>query len=135
MEVFLGGTANNSSWRHYVMSKIEMDYFNPIVENWNEEAKQQEIEKRESCDWLLYVITPKMIGVYSIAEAVYDACNRPHKTLFCVLEKDDYNEFTEHQLSSLESTRKLIDGCGARVFNSLDEVIAFINYVENNHKK
>jgi len=133
MEVFLGGTANGSQWRKFIEESIEMKSFNPIVEDWNEEAQQQEIEKRESCDWLLYVITPKMEGVYSIAEVTYDAATRPHKTLFCVLDNDDFNEFTEHQLKSLKATEKLIENCGARVFTDLNEVVSFLNYVQNNH--
>lgn len=133
MKVFLGGTANNSNWRNYIIENIKMDYFDPIVENWDEEAKQQEILERELCDWVLYVISPKMIGVYSIAEAVYDACKRPGKTLFCVLETDEEYEFTSHQISSLKSTEKLIESCGARVFNNLDEIINFLNFVYEKH--
>lgn len=133
MEVFLGGTANDSTWREFIMNNITMDYFNPIVDNWNEEAQQLEIEKRKSCDWLLYVITPKMTGVYSIAEVVYDAVTKPHKTLFCVLEFDDFNEFTEHQIKSLNMVKNMVSNCGARVFNNLDEIVEFINFVHENH--
>jgi hypothetical protein len=38
------------------------------VEDWNEEAYQNELEKRETCDFILYVIAPLMEGAYSIAK-------------------------------------------------------------------
>lgn len=131
MKVFLGGTANKSDWRKTIIDSIKMDYFNPIVENWDEKAKQKEIEERETCDWLLYVITPKMMGVYSIAEVVYDSCNRPHKTIFCVLEEDGEEKFNKQQLSSLESTKELVKLSGATVLDDLNNTIEFLNFVKD----
>lgn len=130
MEVFLGGTCNDSKWREALIPHLTCDYFNPVVEDWTEEAQQIEIEKRETCDFVLYVITPKMTGVYSIAEAVYDACIKPEKTIFCVLEIDDENEFTEHQLKSLKMTSDLIKSCGAIVCDTLIDVSNKLNYLE-----
>lgn len=135
MEVFLGGTTNNSSWRDSLIPMLNCDYFNPVVENWNEEAQQNEILKRKTCDILLYVITPKMIGVYAVAEAVYDACNRPEKTIFCVLKEDDFNEWTEAQLKSLEMTKQLIEDSGAKVCEDLNDIANYINYKKFNLDK
>lgn len=128
MEVFLGGTTNDSNWRESLIPLLQCNYFNPVVENWDEQAQQQEILKRKTCDILLYVITPKMIGVYAVAEAVYDACNKPEKTIFCVLEKDDFNEWTEHQIKSLNMTKQLIEDCGAVVCEDLNDVAKVINF-------
>ena len=126
-EVFLGGTINKSNWREDLIPKLKIDYFNPIVKDWNEEAQKQEIKKRKSCDYVLYVITPKMIGTYSIAEAVDDSNKRPEKTLFCVLEKDDKEKFNEHQIKSLDMVKKMIKDNGGKVFETLDEVAEFLN--------
>lgn len=93
-KVFLGGTCNDSTWRDDLIPKLKIDYFNPIVDDWNKEAQQEEIKERKNSDYVLYVITPKMSGVYSIAEVVDDSNKRPEKTLFCVLNIDDENEFT-----------------------------------------
>lgn len=132
MEVFLGGTCNNSLWRNSLIPHLECEYFNPVVDDWTEEAQKIEIEKRNTCDYVLYVITPKMTGVYSIAELTYDACLRPEKTLFCVLENDDENEFTEHQLKSLKMVKELVANCGARVFDNLINISNFLNLVNKN---
>lgn len=129
MEVFLGGTVNGSEWRDELIPLLKCDYFNPVVKDWNEEAQAKEIEKRQTCDFILYVITPKMTGVYSIAEVVDDSNKRPDRTIFCILEKDDNNEFTEHQLKSLEMTKHMIRNNNARVFDTLEDIANFLNYM------
>ena len=68
-----------------------------------------------------------MLGVYSIAEAVDDSNKQPKKTLFCVLDKDDNQEFGKHQIKSLDMTKKMIAKNGAMVFNSLQEIADFLN--------
>lgn len=35
MEIFLGGTCNNSKWRDKLIPMIFCEYFNPVVDNWN----------------------------------------------------------------------------------------------------
>ena len=127
--VFLGGTCNNSQWREALIPLLDCKYFNPVVKDWNTEAQQLEIEKRETCDYVLYVITPKMTGVYSIAEVVQDSNIRPEKTLFCVLDEDDKNEFTEHQLKSFKMVKQLVSENGARVFDTLEDIANFLNYI------
>lgn len=128
MKVFLGGTCNGSTWRDYVIDSINIDYFNPVVDDWTKEAQEREEYERENCDLCLYVITPKMTGVYSIAEVTADSILKPHNTILCVIENDDNNEFTEHQLKSLQQVKKLCAIHGARVFETLDDVINFLNY-------
>ena len=87
-KVFLGGTCNESTWRDKLIKMLEIDYFNPVVDDWTEECYQEELRQREICDYCLYVITPRMTGVYSIAEVVDDSNKRPEKTIFCLLEYD-----------------------------------------------
>ncbi|GAI10708.1 unnamed protein product [marine sediment metagenome] len=64
MKVFLGGTCNESTWRDRLISLLKIDYFNPVVEDWTEECMAEEIRQRESCDYVLYVLTPLMTGSY-----------------------------------------------------------------------
>lgn len=127
MKVFLGGTINKSDWREKIIPKLKIDYFNPVVEDWNEEAQKEEIKQRKECDFVLYVITPKMEGVYSIAEVVDDSHKRPEKTIFCYLIEDDKKEFSKHQLKSLNMVGKMIEENGAKFLKSLSEVAEFLN--------
>jgi hypothetical protein len=87
----------------------------------------EEIRQREECKCCLYVITPKMTGVFSIAEVVDDSRKRPAKTIFCVLPEDESAVFDEHQLKSLKQTQKMVGKNGAKVCESLDEVAAYLN--------
>ena len=101
MKVFLGGTCNESTWRQKLIPMLKIDYFDPVVDDWNEECYQRELKERENCDFCLYVITPKMMGVYSIAEVVDDSNKRPKKTILCVLPNDGEESFSAEQKKSL----------------------------------
>ncbi len=127
IKVFLGGTANKSNWRDYIIPKLKINYFNPVVDDWNEEAYKKELHEREHCDFCIYVITPKMTGVYSIAEVIDDSNKRPDKTLFCVLTKDGKDRFTGAQKKSLEAVGKMVESNGGKWFRSLHKMIDFLN--------
>lgn len=131
-KVFLGGTCNNSSWRKELIPKLAIDYFNPIVSDWNAEAQEEEKRQKQECDYLLYVITPKMKGVLSIAEAVDDSNKRPNKTVFCLLvnDVDDYLqpiEFDRHVLDSLMAVVEMLIDNNVKVFYNLDHVAQYLN--------
>lgn len=125
--VFLGGTCNGSTWRDKLIKDLEINYFNPVVEDWTPECMEEEIKQRENCDYCLYVITPRMTGVFSIAEVVYDAIKRPEKTVFCVITSDTNITFHDHQVKSMGQVKKMVEECGAKVCNSLKEVADYVN--------
>lgn len=81
MMVFLGGTVNGSKWRDELIPKLKIDYFNPVVDEWNEKAMQAEEDAKDKSDYLLFVLTPKLEGFYSIAEAVDASIKHPQKTV------------------------------------------------------
>ncbi|WP_122639856.1 nucleoside 2-deoxyribosyltransferase domain-containing protein [Romboutsia sp. Marseille-P6047] len=140
-KVFLGGTCNGSTWREELIELLEIDYFNPVVDDWTEERMKEEIRQRETCDYCLYVITPRMTGVYSIAEVVDDSNKRPERTVFCVL-KEDVNPalnyttaigtsthiyFNKGQLKSLEQVGKMVRKNGGKYFRTLEDVAEYLN--------
>ena len=142
-KVFLGGTCNESTWRNKLIAMLEIDYFNPVVDDWTEECYQEELRQREICDYCLYVITPRMTGVYSIAEVVDDSNKRPEKTIFCLLEYDLSNYkikiedgkkvrryvemFDASQLKSLDKVGVMVEKNGGKYFRTLSEVAEFLN--------
>ena len=130
MKVFLGGTINGSVWRDEVIENISIDYFNPVVPVWNDEAIASEEHEKEVCDYLLFVITPLMDGVYSIAEAVDSSNKCPDRTLLCILGEDGGKVWSESQINSLNQFKRLVGDNGAMVFDGLDEVIEFLNNLE-----
>ncbi len=130
-KVFLGGTTNNSNWRDDLEKKLKINYFNPVVTDWNDEAQKEEIKQRKNCDFVLYVITPKMEGVYSIAEVIDDSNKRPNKTIFAYLFDDDGKEFSKHQIKSLDMVGKMVEENGGKWFKSLGEVSDYLNFDKN----
>ena len=127
MKVFLGGTINGSRWRENLIPKLKIDYFNPVVDDWNEEAQLIEEREKESSDYLLFVITPLMKCVFSIAEVV-DASNKnPDKTVFCILESDEGLEWGDDERKALDAVSRLVKSNGANVLDSLDEIASFLN--------
>lgn len=143
MKVFLGGTCNGSTWRDDLIKSLKIEFFNPVVPDWTEECYQEELRQRELCDYCLYVITPLMTGVYSIAEVVDDSNKRPEKTVFVILDKDvrkvknsdGFNSYIDEvpawfekaQMKSLQAVAKMVELNGAKVFNDLPSLAEYLN--------
>ena len=116
MKVFLGGTCKESGWRDELaplLDKYGIEYFDPIVEGWNDECIKEENRQKATSDIRLYVVTPKMIWTYTIAEAVDDSNKCPEKTLFVILEKDDKLGFNEGEMRSLMAACNMVRSNGA----------------------
>lgn len=128
MKVFLGGTCSGYKWRDDLIPMLNCDYYNPIVKNWSEEDRLREVHERETADYVLYVITSGMKGVYSIAEIIDDSNKRPKKTIVCVL----YDNIDEQMSKSLSATLNLAKSNGAAVLNSLEDIASFLNEVSAN---
>jgi hypothetical protein len=128
MKVFLGGTCNGSEWRETLIPLLKCDYYNPVVPDWTPECMEEELLQRRIADYNLYVITPKMTGVFSIAEVIDDSNKRPYKTILCVLEGDDIVDWTPHQFKSMSQVCRMAAENGVVVFNTLGEVARFLNH-------
>lgn len=133
--VFLGGTCNESDWRERLIPLLKIGYFNPVVPDWTPECMAEEIRQRKTCDFCLYVITPRMTGVYAIAEVVDDSNKRPERTVFCVLTDDAiqkyghtvFESFNEGQMRSLRAVVAMVESNGGSFFTNLEECAAFLN--------
>ncbi len=127
MKVFLGGTCNESKWREILKPLLLIDYFDPVVPEWSDAARKRELHERQMCDYVLYTITPRMLGVYSIAEVVDDSNKRPKQTLLCLLESDEEAVWTEGQWKSLCAVYNLVYRNGATVCYTLEMVANSLN--------
>jgi len=126
-KVFLGGTVNKSEWRNQLIEKLDIQYFNPVVDEWTDEAYKMELKERETCDYCLYVLTPKMDGYYSVAEVIDDSNKRPEKTVLCILPKDGTTEFSKFQVKSMNAISKMVEKNGGLVLSTLEEVANHLN--------
>lgn len=126
VDIFLGGTCNNSTWRNELMpmlTEANISYFNPVVEDWTLDCQEVEDWHKANDNYNLFVITKEMTGVFSIAE-VTDCSNKyPDTTIFYPI----YNGFDKGQCKSLKAVAKLVESNGAKVVESFDEIIDFIN--------
>lgn len=125
-KIFLGGTCNNSTWRDQLISMIEVNYFNPVVEDWTEECQKVEIEEKECrCNIHLYVITSRMKGVFSIAEVIDSAHEKAIDTIFFVIPEG----FDEAELKSLNAVVDMVKRHGEYAFvsNKISKLASLIN--------
>lgn len=127
MKVFLGGTCNESTWRNQFILMLEIGYFNPVVSDWTPDCMEEELRQRELCDFCLYVITPNMTGVYSIAEVVDDSNKRPDKTVFVRLRDGGDKRFDDGQWKSLGAVAQMVERNGAAVFSDLKSAAIHLN--------
>lgn len=127
LKVFLGGTCTGLDYRGFLEPLLSVEVFNPVVKHWGESERLEEIQQRESCSHVLYVITPYFKGVYSIAEVVDDSNKRPEKTLFCVLDEYHATHFSPEAKKSLEAVKELVSSNGVACFDSLEDIACYLN--------
>lgn len=128
--VFLGGTTNNSKWRDRAivyLDAVGIGYFDPVVKDWNEAAQRRELAEREKCDFCMYTITPKMKGVYSIAEMIDDSHKRPKKVVIVFLKTDNGERYTVPEQKSIDMVTKMLRKNGVEVFDNLKTAVDFIS--------
>lgn len=128
-KVFLGGTCADSRWREELMPMLNIDYFNPVVKRWTPECQKEEIRQRETCDYVLYVLS-RIKSAYSIAEAIDDSNKRPDKTIVCVLEEkrpDGKSLLNPREIKGLKAVSKMAERNGAVCFNNLKDVAEYLN--------
>lgn len=126
-KVFLGGTCNESKWREHLIELLKIDFFNPVAPDWTPECMDEELRQRASCDFCLYVLTPKMTGVYSIAEVIDDSNKRPAQTVFVWLQEDSGLTFDAGQQRSMGAVGKMVERNGGKCFTSLPLVAKYLN--------
>lgn len=124
--VFLGGTCAGPDYRKELIPMLRCDYFNPVVDNWTEADAQRENEAKLAAAINLFVLTPAMIGAYSVAELVEEAMlgKRIVKLLF--LEIGDL-KWNEHQRKSNVQIERLVAKYGVDVHITLDSVALSVN--------
>lgn len=113
--IFLGGTAANNDWRTRFTKELvnigfkEDQIFNPVVADWNDEARQREEKAKSEAAWLVfYLADPKQDGspvsAYSMVEAVMALYDKPHATVVVF----DVTEMSGHALKQMNQTAAVL---------------------------
>ena len=127
-KVFLGGTCNESTWRNDLIPQLKIDYFNPVVEDWTPECQaEEERQKNEECNLFLYFITPRMTGVFSIAETIESAINKGNRCVFCFTENDGDSSFSKAQIKSLNAVGKMVEKYHGFWAKDMKQVANYLN--------
>ena len=110
--VGLFGTCGNSSWREDqvipALKEANVDYFNPVVSDWNEEAMKNEAEHAATDKVIMLVITGETTGIASMAESgwIANLCHLRGQSLVIFLE--DMPEEPQDGSLRINKTRKLL---------------------------
>lgn len=126
-KVFLGGTCGDSKWRDQVIPLLEIGYFNPVVENWDDEAAREEYNERNTCDLILYTITPLQEGFLTLVEVTEDAIRRPDLTVVLILNEDSGEVWDEHGLASLDEIERKWMHYGVPIFRDVEKCVEYLN--------
>ena len=128
--VFLGGTVNASTWREALITKLEVEYFNPVVKDWSPEDVQRENIAKANAAVRLYVITPKQHGAYVYVEMTANVFEHKsdQKVVIVFLDEDAGMTFDKHQISSNKAIiNELSKNPEVEFFDNLNDVATFIN--------
>ncbi len=125
-DLYLGGTCGNSKWRDELIPLLNekgITYFNPIVDEWNDEAKRREDDAKKNSHFLLFVITdPKgkdgeHISAYSLVEASIGVCRQTEHTIVCFLVTEDMPKHLQSALKKIQKDLQQLEG--AKICDSL----------------
>ncbi len=104
-KVFLGGTCADTTWRDDLVRVLDVNSFNPVVDDWTEECQAiEEQEKAIFCNIHLYVITSDMQGVFSIAEVIESAMTEGKIAILHVIPEG----FNRGQVKSLRAVCNMV---------------------------
>lgn len=139
--VFLGGTCNGTDWRSKFIElwkksedtvTDEVSLFNPVVDDWNEEAQKKEDEIKASARLNLFVIQPdKMNGYFSLIEAT--ECSHMSKVMFAIY--DPYDTMSDAHTRSFNAIGNVVTEHGGKykiykgedcIKDIVNDVIAFV---------
>lgn len=127
--VFMGGTCAGPKWRERLCGQVSQSFrwFNPVVDEWSEEAKEAELAVRAEADVMLYAITPYQEGCYSYLEMTEDAIRSEKPVVIAFLPSFEDKAFSEQQWSSIVSAKRLLERNNATVLLSMEELIDWFN--------
>ena len=113
--VFLGGTAGNNAWREGFIERLinrgvgKECLFNPVVTDWNDEARiKEEAAKRDATHHLYYIASPKQDGnplsAYSMVEATVALAKHPKNTVVVF----DHEGMDGHAAKAMKQAEKVL---------------------------
>lgn len=110
--VGLFGTCGNSKWRDIAIPLLEVagiEYFNPVVEDWNEKCVIIEAEHAANDKVIMLVITGETMAIGSMAESGWIALQAHLRDQKLIVVLDDMNPEPDPSLR-INKIRNLMRG-------------------------
>lgn len=130
--IFLGGTVGNNNWRIQFIENLvalgfnENEIFNPVVEDWNEEAQIREDTAKTESRYMIYYLAdpmqgPNAISAYSMVEATMALYDDRERTVVVF----DMTGLEGHALKSYRKTASDLKKrfADANIFATPDEAL------------
>lgn len=131
-KVFLGGSCGDTTWRTDLIPHLEqneIEYFNPVVEKWDDKTFKKEQEEKAYAATLLFVLSPRTANVYSIAEMV-NLIRDERRVIVVFLENDGdktIEPFSKIAFSNIQKDMEKFKNAIFASFKSFnDDAIEFI---------
>ncbi len=133
--ILLDGTAGANGWRIPFMKKLQEagfgadEIFNPVVANYNQEAKRREAKARKAATMhMFYVASPfqndNPMSLNAMGRSLYALQNHPHKT---VIVTDDTDIEGHHKKSFAKYVKDMKrDYPLAAIFDNTDDALEWI---------
>jgi hypothetical protein len=133
--IFLGGTSGRNRWRESFMRRLADRgvprglFFDPVVKDWNEQARQREEEvKRDAALLVFYLGNPQEpdipLSAFALVEATLAVCTQPKRTLLVF----DLDGLEGHARKVYEQTYLLLraQNVSVPIFHSIDDAESWI---------
>jgi len=113
--VFLGGTSGRNPWRKAFIERLaargipKSGLFDPVVDDWNDAAREREERAKEDAGVLLYYLgdpgEPGMhVSAFALVEATLGVCREPERSMVVF----DCGSVTGHARKVYEQSAKLL---------------------------
>lgn len=109
--VGLFGTCGNSKWRDSVIPVLEangIEYFNPVILDWNEECMKNEVLHASLDRVILLVITGETTGIASMAESGWIAAQAILRGQCLIMVIEDVDPSLDSNELRINKTRALM---------------------------
>jgi hypothetical protein len=134
-DIFLGGT-HDSNWRKKFLELIndvnpKIKCYDPSVEKWTYENVILENLVKQNTKYHVYVLTPNMVGTYSVAEMIDSSHEDGVETYFYIMEEDINSDgksvyWSPRLLNSIYAINNMMIRHGAHKASSLEELVTKI---------
>lgn len=124
----LFGTCADSDWRGKLIPLLNYPYFNPVVDDWDEQAREKENQVKDTAAAVVFTITPRQTGFYSFVELTDLAIRDPKRLYPCFLNDDAGASWSEAQQASIDAIKEyLTNVCGVVVYTDLESLSVALN--------